>query len=288
MRALISIVSAPPTRSKVFSCRNLQQLDLKRERQVADLVEEDRAALRRFQPPRFVLERSGERAPHVPEQLALEQMLAERGACDLDEGSVLARAEAMDVRGKHALAGAAFAGEQDRGVAVGDLGCQLGKLPALRPQRQQRQRLRQPLEPGAQRAILDAKVLQLDRARDHAANMLCRERLGNVIVCAMTHRLDRIGNRRVRRHHDHRQRRVEPLQFAEKTEAVHSRHPHVAQHQIRGRFGKQLERLLGAVRFGYAMPAGVEGRRDHAADVAIVVDDQDVSQSLPPAPGYPR
>src|SRR5208337_1126571 len=98
-----------------------------------------------------------ERAAHVSEQLAFEQMLAERSACDLDEGPVLARAEAMDIRGEHGFAGAAFAGEQHSGIAIGDLRREFGELPALRAQRDERQRLRQALEPGAQRSILGAE-----------------------------------------------------------------------------------------------------------------------------------
>src|SRR5579862_7454493 len=125
-----------------FLLQKSEQLDLQRERQIANLVEEDRAAIRRFQPPRLIFDRAGKRAAHVPEQLALEQMLAERGACDLDEGTILARTEAMDIRREHALAGAALARQQHGRVAIGNLRGELGELAALRSQRQQRQWLR--------------------------------------------------------------------------------------------------------------------------------------------------
>ena len=237
--------------------------------------------------PGLSLKAPVKRSAHVSEQLALEQMLTESGACDLDEGSVFARAEAVDIGRQHALSGAALAGQQHRGVAARNLGRKLRELPALGSQCEQWQRLRKPLQPGPQRAILGAQTLQFERARDHAANLLGGERLGNVVVGAVAHRFDRIGNRRERCHHDDRQPGIEPLQFRQQAEAVHPGHSHVAQYQVRGRFGKQLERLLGAVRFGHLITGGVEGRGNHAPDIAIVIDDQDVSQSLPPAPEYP-
>ena len=72
----------------------------------------------------------------MSEQLALQQMLTQGGAGNLDEGPIFARAEAMDIRGKHAFAGAAFAGEQHRRIAIGNLRREFREFAALRPQRQ--------------------------------------------------------------------------------------------------------------------------------------------------------
>ena len=63
-----------------------------RKRQVADLIEKDRAPLGRLQTSGFVLDSSREGAPHVTKQFAFQQVLAERGAGHADERSVLARA----------------------------------------------------------------------------------------------------------------------------------------------------------------------------------------------------
>ena len=48
-----------------------QQLHLHVERQLADLVEEDRPVVRELEPPRLALDRAGERALLVTEELAL-------------------------------------------------------------------------------------------------------------------------------------------------------------------------------------------------------------------------
>src|SRR5579863_6935944 len=81
---------------EVLILQKAQKLGLQCRRQVGDLVEEYRAAVRRFEPARLVLDRAGERAAHVPEQLALEQFFGQRGAIDDDERLALAPAPSMD------------------------------------------------------------------------------------------------------------------------------------------------------------------------------------------------
>ena len=62
-----------------------QQLHLQRERHLADLVEEQRAAVGRLELALLVGDRAGEGALHVAEQLALEQVLGDGAAVDGDE-----------------------------------------------------------------------------------------------------------------------------------------------------------------------------------------------------------
>src|SRR5262249_61392787 len=64
---------------------HVQQLGLERRVELADLVEEDRAAVGRLEASRLALVRAGEGAPLVTEELALEQLARHRGAVDLDE-----------------------------------------------------------------------------------------------------------------------------------------------------------------------------------------------------------
>ena len=59
------------------SCSTRRSLTCDRERHLADLVEEERAAVGRLRTgPRLSLIGAGERALHVAEQLALEQVVA--------------------------------------------------------------------------------------------------------------------------------------------------------------------------------------------------------------------
>jgi hypothetical protein len=104
-----------------------QQLGLEVERQLADLVEEQRAALGGAKQAELALRGPGEGAALVAEQLALDQLGAERGAVERDEGAV--PAEAMQLRGDALLARPALADQQhgrrvgrgaDQGDAQGD------------------------------------------------------------------------------------------------------------------------------------------------------------------------
>ncbi len=89
-----------------------QQLHLHRRRHVADLVEEQRPAVGELEPPELLLDRTGERALLVAEQLALEQRLGQRGAVDLDERAVRAPAQAVDRARDQLLARAGLARDE--------------------------------------------------------------------------------------------------------------------------------------------------------------------------------
>src|SRR6202012_3314360 len=90
------------------------QLGLDLERQLADLVEEDRAAARGDEQARLGGLGVGERALVVAEQLALEQLGRDRRAVDRDERPAGALAGGVDRARHQLLAGAALAGDQDR------------------------------------------------------------------------------------------------------------------------------------------------------------------------------
>ena len=74
------------------------------------------------------------------------------------------------------------------------------------------------------------------------------------------------------------------LDLVEQLEAVHPRHPHVRDdHQIVAPLRASSSRARSALSASITdKPAGLQRRDDHAADVTVVVDHQDTSQSLPP------
>ncbi len=98
-----------------------QELGLEMERHLGDFVEQQGAAIGLLELADATRHRTGEGALLVAEQLALEQVLRDRGAVDRDERLVGARGFAVDVARQHLLAGAALAGDQDRGVGGRDL-----------------------------------------------------------------------------------------------------------------------------------------------------------------------
>ena len=105
-----------------------QQLRLELERQLADLVEEHRAAVGRLEGAGAVAVGAGEGAAHVAEELALDEVRADRAAVDDDERLVRARAALDDLGRDELLAGAALAVDEHVDVARGDLSSSANSL----------------------------------------------------------------------------------------------------------------------------------------------------------------
>ena len=89
-----------------------QQFGLKADVHLADLVEQQRAAVRLLELPDATRRGPGERTLLVTEQFRFEQILRNGGAIDRDEGAPGAAAVRVQVAGHHFLAGAALAGDQ--------------------------------------------------------------------------------------------------------------------------------------------------------------------------------
>ena len=153
-----------------------QQLDLHRQRQVADFVEEQRAAIGALDLADGLLHRAGEGALLMAEQLAFQQGLGDRRAIDRDEGLLGARAQAVDRLRQHLLAGAAFAKQQHGDIGRRDLldGAQRPRhLRARRDDAVDRRARRQLDQP----AILALELGELRGALEHVAQQIDIDRL---------------------------------------------------------------------------------------------------------------
>ena len=120
MRTSTLRVRSLPTRRSSPSCSTRSSLPCIAGRHLADLVEEQRAAVGDLEQAARVALGAGERAAHVAEQRRLQQRLGDGGAVLADERAVAARAVRMDGARDQLLAGAAFALDHDRQRRVGD------------------------------------------------------------------------------------------------------------------------------------------------------------------------
>ena len=93
-----------------------QQLHLAVGLHLADLVEEERAAVGQLDEPGLGADRAGERALLVAEQLGLEHLARQGAAVDRHEGPLGARRALVDGARHQLLAGAALAEDQHRRV----------------------------------------------------------------------------------------------------------------------------------------------------------------------------
>ncbi len=97
-----------------------QQFHLKGRRKIADLIEEDASPVGLLEPADPPLDGSGKGPSFVTEQLALEKILRQGCAVDLDEGSTCPGASLMDHVGNEFLSRSAFPTDEDGGLAFGD------------------------------------------------------------------------------------------------------------------------------------------------------------------------
>ena len=106
-------------RANLAFLEHAQQLDLHPEGGVAELVEEDGAGVALLEDPARVGNRAGERAPHMAEELGLEQRLRHRAAVDRDERTFAAAAVRVDRASHELLARAALTENQHRRRGIG-------------------------------------------------------------------------------------------------------------------------------------------------------------------------
>jgi hypothetical protein len=86
MRTSTLMVRCPPDPLEFPLLQNAQQADLHVRLDAADFVQEDGALVGQFETPRLLFDRPGKGPLLVTEQLALDQVVGDGGAVDLDEG----------------------------------------------------------------------------------------------------------------------------------------------------------------------------------------------------------
>ncbi|OKO20268.1 hypothetical protein AM484_002319 [Pseudomonas aeruginosa] len=123
---VLRLVAADPFEGALL--QHAQQLDLHRQRHVADLVEEQGAAVGQLEASGTTGDGTGEGALLVAEQFAFQQFRRDRPAVHRDEGPLAALGMVMQVARHHFLAGAGLAEDQHAGIGIGDL---LHHLPHL-------------------------------------------------------------------------------------------------------------------------------------------------------------
>ena len=105
---------------KLAVLENSEEQRLHAEAHLADLVEEDRAAMGRAQFSHRVTERAGEAPFRIAEQLGFEHGFGYARAFDREERLRRAARSSVDVSGDDVLADATFSGDEDPCRARGE------------------------------------------------------------------------------------------------------------------------------------------------------------------------
>ena len=220
-----------------------QDLGLQPERQVTNLVQEERSPVRHLEPSQLPPDGPGEGALLVTEQLAFKQPLGNGRAVDGDEWSVGPGAERVQRAREQLLAGAALPFEQHGGIGSGGPAQQLRDLPQLRIL---------PDDPWGtaplgqlflEQDVFGKHPAPRDRALHDERQVVRIDRLGEEIHRAFLHRRDCVRNAAVRGHDHHLQFRVELPGRAKDAESVANGKREVGQDDRRPRPAQLFSRL---------------------------------------------
>ena len=166
-----------------------QQLRLQVEPQVADLVEEQRAAGRQLELAELLLVRAGERAALVAEERALDELVRDRRHVDRDERRVAAARLPVQQPREQLLAGPALAEDQHRRRQLRHLLHEIDDVADLAARADQELALALLGDLRAERDDLAVQILPLARVPHQRSQLVVVEVLGDVVVGAVLHRL---------------------------------------------------------------------------------------------------
>jgi hypothetical protein len=107
-------------RAHFMFLQHTQQLDLQPQRQIADFVEEQRAARSFLEQPFTRAQGAGESAFDMTEQFRLQQRFRDGGAVDRHERAGMAWAGAVNGARQELLAGAGFTADQHADITSSD------------------------------------------------------------------------------------------------------------------------------------------------------------------------
>ena len=259
-----------------------QELDLCRHWHVADLIEKQRAAVGVFEFADAVARCVGERAPHMAEQFALENVLAERRAVEGHEGLALAGAVLMDCLGHEFLAGAGLPLDEHRGVGRGDPLETLDEGEHLCARSDDALKAKLLVEAAVEFEVLPLEAHASGGLLDGRPQVGEVERFLQVGKRSLLHRGDRRGDGAMAGHHDHLgigRRSLRTRQDLEATDVVH--------HQV---CDDDIERLLfdlsgpfGAAPHHHDLIVEPTQHLAHGAGVHdVIVDHQHAHKPLKP------
>src|SRR5207302_2619373 len=109
-----------PEALELLLLQHAQELWLELGRNVADLVEEQRASVCQLEPPHALRDRTAERAPLVTEQLALEETRRDGRTVELHERPLAALAQLVNGARDELLAGPRFAPDENGRIRRGN------------------------------------------------------------------------------------------------------------------------------------------------------------------------
>ena len=258
-----------------FLLEDAEELGLQLDGNLADLVEEERAAVRQLPGAEPALIGAGEGASLVAEHLALHQPGGNGRAVDGDERLVLARRKLVDGPRHHLLAGPALAGDDHARLGRRDLLDEVHHLAHRRRGADDPDAGRVDLAEAAPQDVhLVLGPLLLQRALEDDLETGGVERLLDEVEDALAHRLHGRVDGSLAGDDDDRGVRRLLAQRARQGETVELGHHQIADDHVRVQLGSELERAVSVVGLVDVVAPSLEQFGEELAGRRLVVDDE--------------
>src|SRR2546430_9476879 len=265
--------------------QDAEQLRLQRIRHVANLVEEERAAVGELELAGAIGLRDREGAYRMAEQLALEQVGWDGWLFRSYEEPITTGAQVVNRARHELLAGTGLAGQQHGAAGGADAPDEVvNRLHRSRVADHALER-RCRLHPLPQVAVLGAVLPHLESLPDRQLDDLEVERLEYVIEGAELHRVHGRLHSAVRREQHHRHLGVDLAYTGKQLETRHARHLEIGEDQVELLGLEPLERLFATLGAHRLDPHALEQDLQHAAHLPLVVDHQHLRHRGPRATG---
>ena len=132
-------------------------------------------------------------------------------------------------------------------------------------------------------AVLGAKTSTLQRlAHGMVEDVQILDRLRDIVPGAKLERLNGVAEVAGARDDQHREVREIAGQFRQHFQTVHPRHPQIAEHGVRPRIFAHLDAAAAIACRRRVVPAAAQVTRQHLANRAVVIDDENVRHDWPP------
>ena len=254
-----------------------QELRLEAGRGLADLVDEEGAAVRLLEHAAPGPDRAGEGAPRVAEELGLEERLGDRGAVHGHERLVPAAARDVDRPRDELLAGAGLPGDEHGRVGGRDAHDAVEHLAHRRGAADDVLEAVALAELAGEEAHLAEQPALLEGLRDAEEELVLLERLREEVVGALPDGVHGGLDRPVGGHHDDLGLRGDALGGAQHLHPVDARHAEIRQDDVERLSLDPLHRHRAVLRLLDRVPRLPEHDRGGRAHVLLVVDDEDLA-----------
>jgi hypothetical protein len=225
--------------------QNPEEPDLGRQGNLADLIEQQCAAVRLLEAAFMSTHRSCECALLVPEQLALQQPLWQRRTVDHHKGPLRPAAAAVDGVADELFARAGRSGDQHEGFGGGDGVDQLVDALHLGGRPDQGLVVVAVLQTGPQALDLHLQPAGVQGTLKHDHQLVPPHGLDEVVGGASAHGRNGVLDRAVAGHDHNGEVGIDGLEAVEQLVSVHSGHLDVGEDEVRTVAGHPLQRLLG-------------------------------------------